>query len=135
MGVPSFYRWLTAKYPKIVKNVVEPEDKAENSPSSPVYDNLYLDMNGIIHNASHPDKDGVSFDLSEEEMKERVFAIICRLVEISQPQKLLFMALDGVAPRAKMNQQRSRRFLSGQRRSESIEVWSFLYIRSFMNGQ
>lgn len=35
------------------------------------------------------------------------------LVKIVNPQKLIYIALDGVAPRAKINQSRDRRFKSG----------------------
>lgn len=66
-------------------------------------------MNGIIHTCSHPNDD-VCFRISEEDIFKNIFHYIEVLFNMIRPQKLFFMAIDGVAPRAKINQQRGRRF-------------------------
>lgn len=102
MGVPKFFRWLSERYPSISQLI------AENR--IPEFDCLYLDMNGIIHNCTHKDSDDTQFRLSEDEMFIRIFNYIEHLFGKIKPKQLFFMAVDGVAPRAKMNQQRARRF-------------------------
>ena len=102
MGVPKFFRWLSERYPAISMLIAESR--------IPEFDSLYLDMNGIIHNCTHSDSDSPTFRMTEDQMFIAIFNYIEHLFGKIKPKKLFYMAVDGVAPRAKMNQQRARRF-------------------------
>jgi 5'-3' exonuclease len=116
MGVPAFFRWLSERYPKIIVDVIESStgadgieekiDTSEPNPNGIEFDNLYLDMNGIIHPCSHPE-DGVSESYhfftklnvlqkppkSEEEIMQRIMEYIDRLFAIVRPRNLLYLAI------------------------------------------
>ncbi|BAO38831.1 5'-3' exoribonuclease 2 [Kluyveromyces marxianus DMKU3-1042] len=122
MGVPSFFRWLSRKYPKIISPVLEEHQVVEDGVKLPIdysapnpngeLDNLYLDMNGIVHPCSHPENKPPPEN--EDEMLLAVFEYTNRVLNMARPRKVLMIAVDGVAPRAKMNQQRARRFRSAR---------------------
>lgn len=114
MGIPKFFRWMSERYPGLLMTAKEHQ--------LPEIDNFYLDMNGIIHNCTHPCDGDVHFRISEDEMFEDIFNYLNTLFSIIKPKEYFFMAIDGVAPRAKMNQQRGRRFRSAKEASDREEA-------------
>ncbi|CAI9110644.1 OLC1v1010706C1 [Oldenlandia corymbosa var. corymbosa] len=81
-SIPVIVVDVIEEEPVVIDNVKIPVDCSKPNANKLEYDNLYLDMNGIIRPCFHPE---------------------------DRPSPTSFDE-DGVAPRAKMNQQRSRRF-------------------------
>ena len=106
-------RWLKDKYPKVIYT-------KHNSIAPGMFDNLYLDMNGIIHPCCHP-TDSNQYGRNEDDMIRKIFVYLEHIFAVIQPTQLLYMAIDGVAPRAKLNQQRSRRYESARERRGVME--------------
>ncbi len=107
MGVPGFFAWLLRNYKK--NGIITP------SIDVPV-DILYLDANCLIHPQCYKVldyyNDWKSQSRLEAKMMTRVINYIDFLLDKIDPKVKLFIAVDGVAPMAKMNQQRKRRFRS-----------------------
>lgn len=100
MGIPSFYRWLVERYPRAVVNVIEDElpipDTTRPNPNGIEFDNLYLDMNGIVHPCFHPG--GLPAPKNYDEVFLAVFSYIDRIFSIVRPRKLLYLAIGESVP-------------------------------------
>jgi len=105
MGIPLFFRYLVNNYTDLLSSNKE----IINS------DNLYLDLNCAIHYCCREILKDIEFNRNkqneiEDKMIKNVIKYIELLVKYSNPRKLLYIAIDGSAPKAKLNQQRMRRF-------------------------
>lgn len=111
MGVPALFRWLSNKYPKIISSVIEerpyevngeevPVDTTGPNPNGEEMDNLYLDMNGIVHPCTHPE--GKPPPENEQEMMVEIFRYTDRVVNMVRPRKLLMIAV-GMGPLGSSN--------------------------------
>jgi len=111
MGVPGFFAWLLKKYKKNNNIIIQSINQS--------VDWLYLDSNCLFHPQCHKilayyiDKNKkIELERLEEKMIKRILNYIDFLIAFTNPQKGIFISVDGVAPCAKINQQRSRRFKS-----------------------
>lgn len=75
----------------VVDGQTIPVNTAGANPNGEEFDNLYLDMNGIVHPCSHPEDRPPP--TTEEEMMLAIFRYTDRVVNMVRPRKLLMIAV------------------------------------------
>ncbi|SBT76951.1 exonuclease, putative [Plasmodium ovale] len=103
-GIPRMYKWLTSYYPTVREELITEKKQKE-------VDIFYIDMNGVIHHCTHANKDELPL-YDEHELFSNILQYLKNLFFLIKPKRLVYIGVDGVSPKAKMNQQRKRRFLS-----------------------
>lgn len=95
-------------------------------------DNLYLDMNGIIHNCSHSDdsNDSTFSQLTENDMFGKVLVYIDHIFSVVRPRKLLYLAIDGTCRQGPRNR-RSLNLLEFCRKQSLIFTLFSGYFKRF----
>jgi 5'-3' exonuclease len=103
MGIPSYFSYIVKNHPSIIKKYASTALKI---------DNLYLDCNSIIYDTYSK----MEFNKLTESVAISIIKLVIQKIEeyitIIKPSKTVIIAFDGVAPVAKLEQQRQRRYKS-----------------------
>lgn len=120
MGVSGFYKHLIQSFPGLTNalKVLQQKEKIF----------LYIDFNGTIHPSvgkvisRYENKENIDRKQMEQEMFEQIKKDTDKLIQKVNPD-FLMIAVDGVAPRAKMQQQRLRRYKSVIEKKERRKIF------------
>ena len=134
MGVPGFVAWLYHNHKKtnfifkqlLKSTVIYNDDKIDNidldfdleAQRVDSIDHLLIDTNCLIHPQArqvcldNPNLVESNLELLEKKIIKQVITYIELLIEQTKPTKSIYIAVDGVAPMAKIKHQRLRRFKS-----------------------
>lgn len=108
MGIPLLFSYLVRKYESSLTRKLSQNEQC---------DNFFIDYNGLIHKVISSYTEYVDDHIIFHD----IFQYTIKLIELIKPTKRIFIAIDGVAPRAKMNQQRMRRFKSSLANNEHFD--------------
>lgn len=112
MGIPVYFSHIVKNHANIIKKYT----------NELRVDNLYLDSNSIIYDCYHK----LNVDTITESVYSSIInSVILKIEEyiaIIQPQKKVIVAFDGVAPIAKLEQQRNRRYKSWYQNEISKQI-------------
>ena len=97
MGIPYYFYVITKTYDGILTDII------------PECDNFMFDFNGLIHPSSQKYLKAPAKDL-EKGLLTAIWNDTKDFIKLVKPKKTVHIYIDGVAPIAKMNQQRKRRF-------------------------
>ena len=104
MGIPSYFSYIIKNHPEIVRKYLDEKSLSVQ--------NFYLDCNSIIYDCYAKLDPSI---LTEESGSAIICAVILKIEEyisLVQPTHNIIIAFDGVAPIAKLKQQRERRYKS-----------------------
>lgn len=113
MGIPSYYKYITSNY----DNLIFKETLSVNR--------LFLDLNGCIHPCAQKiirEYPNLHKNDLEKKIMIEVLNFIIYIFNFTKPSDLLYIAIDGVAPRAKMQQQRYRRYKSSKEKEDKKKL-------------
>ena len=103
MGIPSYFSYIVRSHRNIIKKY---------NPLNKKIDNLYLDCNSIIYDSVREIKNESNKDTFEKKLIDLVNIKLVYYFNLIKPHKRVYIAFDGVAPVAKLEQQRNRRYKS-----------------------
>ncbi len=108
MGIRKYFSHIVQKYPHIISKL-----NAKHSKSRQRITHFYLDCNSIIYDAfAQLSKELPPNEVNGTAIIQRTIEKIRSYIEIICPTTCVMLAFDGVAPVAKVAQQRSRRYKS-----------------------
>ena len=111
MGIPSYFVHIVNNHRNIIKKI----NKIN-------VDNFYLDCNSIIYDEYYKlDKKLNKLEDIENIIIKNVCQKIVYYINLISPKKKIFIAFDGVAPIAKLEQQRNRRYKSWYINNEKLK--------------
>jgi 5'-3' exonuclease len=117
MGIPSFYSKLVATYASILQS-------SKTRPTA----GLYMDLNCAIYHCVRklppppPATDKTALLAWEQSLLLMLIQYMRQIVAFVRPRDLLYIAVDGVVPVAKMHQQRLRRFRGHVQRQQTANI-------------
>jgi len=129
MGIPTYFRQITEKYSNVIidfKNKFD--EKVDFSKENIIPTHIFLDFNCLIHPCVqnvlnlYQNKDQISKNDLENLFLKEIQRYLFYILDEIKPTKLIYIAIDGVAPRAKMVQQRKRRFRSVKEKKEIKKI-------------
>ena len=103
MGIPSYFSHIIRNYSNIIRSLKHFDEQSVK------FQHLFMDCNSIVYDAVHSMNYEGDPSLFEAEIIKYVIQKIEEYISSINPTHTVFIAFDGVAPFAKMEQQRTRR--------------------------
>ena len=102
MGIPSYFSYIVKNHQKIIKKLER--NKKPN--------NFYLDCNSIVYDVINNAENGIVHETINAIIISLIISKIEEYILFVSPTTNVYIAFDGVAPFAKLEQQRQRRYKS-----------------------